>query len=149
MNQPEGQGEQFDKLWDETLLKLEANNQAIFDVVPVSVRNFIENRMLLDHPVFCRSSDFQTDEYSFVIGSPNTKEILFLSYRLNDELQIDSQQGAGFDLNAPAAWLYDEFHVVDGKFQHHVIFSDGISYVIPFDNFFCRVTKWFEEDQNG
>ncbi len=144
MNQSEETNSQFDKIWDHTLDKIELNNRKILDVASPAVCNFIENKVLLNCPVFCRSSDFHTDEYSFVIGIPQ-KEILFISYLLNDDLKIEIAQGPGFQSDAPAVWLYDEFHHIDNGFQHHIIFSDGVSYIIPFEKFYCRTTKWFEE----
>jgi hypothetical protein len=144
MNQSEDQNSQFDKVWELTLDKIELNNRKILDIGSPAICNFIENRVLLNCPVFCRSSDFYTDEYSFIIGMPQ-KEIVFISYLLNDDLKIESFTGPGFQQDAPAVWLYDEFHHIDNGFEHHIIFSDGISYIVPFEKFYCRSTKWFEE----
>jgi len=145
MNQSESQEDNFDGVWEATLDKLENNNKQILDICPSSVSNFIKEKVLLNCPTLSRSADFYTDEYAFVIGRWDEKDIVFIGYKLNNEVAISSHTGAGFDPDAPAVWLYDEFHQVDGHFEHHVIFSDGISYVIPFEKFYCRTTKWFEE----
>ena len=142
MNQEE-QGSQFDELWDKTLDALYINNKKIADSCSTSVCSFIDEKILLNCPAFCRSSDFYTDEYSFVIGMPEKKEVLFISYSLKAEPLISTHNGAGFDPDASAVWLYDEFHLIDSVFEHHIIFSDGVSYVIPFENFYHRTTNWF------
>jgi hypothetical protein len=51
----------------------------------------------------------------------------------------------GFSSEEPAVWLYDEFHMKKDYYEHHVIFSDGNSYVIPFRSLYLRTTKWFED----
>lgn len=145
MNLPEEQTEEFEVLWDRTLDLLEDNNKRILEICSSSVADFINEKVLLNCPVFCRSGDFYSDEYAFVIGCPEKKEIIFISYKLNDEVQVAAHSGTGFDTNSAALWLYDEFHVVENHFEHHVIFSDGVSYVIPFDSFYCRSTTWFNE----
>lgn len=145
MNLSEGLDGNFDGLWEATLDKIENNNKKILDVCSASVADFIREKVLLNCASFCRSADFYTDEYAFVIGSWELKEVLFIGYKLAGEVETTSHEGAGFEPDAPAVWLYDEFHQVDDHFEHHVIFSDGISYVIPFNKFYCRSTKWFEE----
>ena len=146
MNSTEGQAEEFDVFWDRTLDQLEENNKRVLDLCSASVAGFIKDKVLLNCPVFCRSTDLHTDEYAFVIGCPEKKEVLYLSYNLSDNAEIETHGGVGFDSNTASQWLYDEFHVVDNHFEHHVIFSDGISYVIPFESFYCRSTPWFNEN---
>ena len=146
MNQPEAQTEEFDVLWDRTLDIMEDNNKQILGICSPAVSAFIRDAVLLNCPVFCRSGDFYTDEYAFVVGCPEKKQIYFLSYKLQSDVTLQTFEGAGFDPQAPAEWLYDEFHNAEGTFEHHVIFSDGVSYVIPFTSFYCRTTKWFNEE---
>lgn len=145
MNQAEAQTEEFDVLWDRTLDLMEDNNKQILTDCSPSVASFINDVVLLNNPVFCRSGDFYTDEYAFVVGCPDKKQIYYISYKLYNDVSLQTFEGDGFDPNSPAEWLYDEFHNVNGNYEHHVIFSDGISYVIPFSSFYCRTTSWFNE----
>lgn len=142
MNQG-SQTDQFDELWGKVLDDLDVNNKIVLDTCLPSVRKFVDDKVLLNCPAFCRTSNFHADEYSFVIGMPDKKEILFISYALKATPHVSIYEGAGFDSTGIAFWLYDEFHLTDNVFEHHVIFSDGVSYVIPFDNFYHRTTNWF------
>lgn len=145
MNQPEGQTPEFDAIWENTLAELEKSNEKLFENCPPSVRQFIDNFIFLNMPAFSRSILPNNDEYVFVIGSPENGEIYFLGYELTGEIKKFNHHGEAFDANAQAVWLYDEFHAVDNHFEHHVIFSDGTEYIIPFIFFHTRKTKWFEE----
>lgn len=145
MNMPEGQTQEFDTLWDQVLSKLEKNNFILIEEekTPQDIKRFLEEVVLLNCPAFSRSTN-QNDEYVFVIGSVENKIIYYLSYDLSGDIAVDTHSGVGFDINSNACWLYDEFHKTDSGYEHHVIFSDGKSYVIPFESFYLRTTAWFD-----
>lgn len=144
MNQTE-QTVEFDVIWDATLDKLEDHNKIICETAPPTVCKFINDYVLLNEPIFCRSSSFDTDEYGLVIGRPNDKSVLFLRYSISDVVLETNHTGPAFSIEDNAVWLYDEFHKVEDHYQHHIIFSDGIELVIPFHSFSVRKTGWFED----
>lgn len=145
MNESDAQSTDFEHLWDSRMDSLQNNFDTIKDDLPKSAVKFYENHMLLGQPVFCRSSNFSNEEYAFVIGKPKENKILFVSYDLMGLVQEEKFNGSGFASDEPVVWLYDEFHRRKDFFEHHIIFSDGISYIIPFKSMYVRCTSWLEE----
>lgn len=144
MNQPEGLTPEFDNLWDLTLQKFEEHQQQILETCSVPIKKFITNINFFNCPVHCRSINFSTDEYPLVIGQPSER-VFSLSYEILENPKIIYHEGAGFDKNEKASWLYDEFHKVENHYVHHILFSDGMEMQIPFVFFFFREQSWFEE----
>ena len=146
MNDVEGETEAFEKLWNERMDSLQNNFAEIKEKLPANVVSFYENHTLLGCPVFSRCSNYKTEEYFFVIGKQAEDRILFISYDCPTIPEINQQSGLGFSSEEPAVWLYDEFHMVKDYYEHHIIFSDGMSFVIPFRSFYLRTCKWFIEN---
>lgn len=145
MNEPSGHDERFDNLWNERMDSLQANFDSIKNQLPFSAVNFYENQVLLGYPAFCRSGNYAQDEFNFIIGKEPEKKIIFISYDFYQKPEIEQYSGPGFSLTEPAVWLYDEFHLKKETYEHHIIFSDGMSYIIPFQSMYVRQTSWFDE----
>lgn len=145
MNDIEGESTQFEQLWNSKMDALQNNFSEIKDSLPNNVVSFYENHTLLGCPVFSRCSNYKTEEYFFVIGKQTEDTILFISYDCPATPEIDQKVGIGFSFEEPAVWLYDEFHLVKDYYEHHIVFSDGMSYIIPFRSFYLRTCKWFLE----
>lgn len=143
MNTEEGQTPEFDLVWDQAIEKLDQSNEELSESCPVSVKNYIRNESLFNSPIFCVGDD--QSEYKFVVGSVDAKQIYYINYELVDEININWHTGPAFDKTQSPLWLYDEFHKVDNHFEHHIVFSDGREYVIPFIFFQFRKTSWFED----
>jgi hypothetical protein len=144
MNQPEGLTPEFDALWDATLQKLEQHQEEILEKCSLPIKKFIKEINLFNCPIHSRSINFFTDEYPLVVGQPQEK-VYSLSYEVIDRPKIIYHDGAGFDKNEKACWLYDEFHRVENHYIHNVLFSDGMEMQIPFVFFYFRQQSWFEE----
>ncbi len=133
-------------LWNTRLSDLQNNYELIKNSLPVSVLSFIEKHDFTNYNVFSKSNNLKTDEYAFVIGSCDINEIYYISYDFYEDASIEVVTGTGFTNALPAVWLYDEFHIGKNCFEHHIIFSDGHSYIMPFKSFSVRKTGWFLED---
>lgn len=145
MNQPEGLTPEFDAVWDATLEKFEKHQEEIVENCVAPIKKFIKNINFFNCPIHCRSINFFNDEYQLVVGQPPEK-VFSLSYEIIDQPRIINHSGAGFDKNEKASWLYDEFHKVENHYVHHILFSDGVEFQIPFVFFFFRQQSWFEEN---
>ena len=135
----------FDQLWESTLDKFEDHNKTIAEFLTPSVYKFINDYVLLNNPVFSRSINCITDEYALVVGMPEAKNILYISYDTVGKVTRNFYQGCAFSDDENCVWLYDEFHVTDDHFEHHIIFSDGMEMIVPFFSFHLRKTGWFED----
>lgn len=144
MNQTEP-NDNFDLLWDSVLDKFDDHNKTIKEDCVSSISKFIDSHILTNCPVFSRSSNLQVEEYGFVIGKPEQKNILFLSYDIVGEVKQLTHTGPAFSEDEEVVWLYDEFHKKDSCYEHHIIFSDGVEWIIPFQSFQVRQTGWFED----
>ena len=142
-----GESDDLEKLWNEKIDSLINNSNRIKDYLPINARKFMETYDFMNFTAFCRSSSFYRDEYAFVIGDASSEEIYMISYQIPKDVNpsVETFEGRGFGQSEIAIWLYDEFHYKKSYFEHHVIFSDGASYIIPFTNFSCRKTSWFAE----
>jgi len=145
MNDIDSQTDQFEKTWNQRMDCLQDNFDEIRERLPENVLYFYEHHTLLGCPVFCRANNYKTEEYFFVIGKQSDNQILYISYDMPYQPELDLFSGMGFSSEEPAVWLYDEFHLKKDFYEHHIIFSDGNSYVIPFRSFYLRTTKWFDE----
>lgn len=144
MNQT-GQDDNFDLLWDSVLDKFDDHNKTIKEDCLSTISKFIDGHILTNCPVFSRSSNLKLEEYGLVIGKPEQKSILFLSYETAGEPAKFYHTGPAFSDEEDVVWLYDEFHKKIDCYEHHIIFSDGIEWIIPFHSFQMRQTGWFEE----
>lgn len=137
----------IEKLWNDKIDALMNHCNRIKDYLPQNALKFMETQDFMNFSAFCRSGNLTRDEYAFVIGDSTTQEIFMLSYELPNDAKpsIEIYEGRGFSQNDIAIWLYDEFHYKKTYYEHHIIFSDGLSYVIPFTSFSCRRTAWFSE----
>lgn len=135
----------FDQLWESTLDKFDDHNKTIAEQITPAVYKFINEYVLLNNPVFSRSVNLITDEYAMIIGLPETKNILYISYDTAGKITRNFHEGCAFSDDESAVWLYDEFHVTHDHFEHHIIFSDGMEMIVPFFSFHVRKTGWFEE----
>lgn len=140
-------GDDIDNLWNEKIDSFMQHCQRIKDYLPFNARKFMENNDFINFTAFCRSGNFGRDEYAFVLGDTSAEDIYMLSYKMPEDLYplIETFEGRGFSQNEVAIWLYDEFHYKKSYYEHHIIFSDGMSYIIPFLSFSCRKTSWFSE----
>ena len=144
MNQEITTDPDFAREWSETLDKLELHNKEIIEVSPQSVADFINNSDLFNSTALIRSSSVQQDQYLFAVEQPDAKRIVYIGYTLVGDVQQIKHSGSGFD-SGLVLWLYDEFHKTDNCLQHHIIFSDGLEYIVPFKTLQVRLTPWFEE----
>jgi hypothetical protein len=80
------------------------------------------------------------DDYSIVVAEHEDNTLHVLTYSLEKSPEIERHEGKGF---GPAEdggfWLYDEFDIVNGRFQHNILFSNGIELKIVFSEF-----HWYE-----
>lgn len=143
MNTTEGQTPEFDTLWDSALDNLEKNNKELVSNCPQVLKGFVEKVVLFNCPVFSRS-DINT-EYLFVVAVPEEQSICFLNYELVGEIKIQEHEGPAFIKDEPPIWLYDEFHRCENHYEHHVVFSDGKEFIVPFIFFNYRFTNWFKD----
>ncbi len=135
---------QIESLWNSRIDELESHYSRISENLPESVNSFISSYDLLNCGVFSRSTNLN-DEYMFVIGDYENKDIYFLQYEMLGKLEVDNFTGEGFGNGSNLIWLYDEFHIKKSYFEHHIIFSDGLSFVIPFKSFTFRKCEWFKD----
>lgn len=140
-------GTDVENLWNNCIDSFMNHCARVRDYLPKNVVDFTETYDFMNHTCFCRSTNFFRDEYAFVIGNSAEKEIFMLSYDIPEGVSpcVDSYEGRGFSQSEISIWLYDEFHYKKTYYEHHIIFSDGLSYVIPFKNFYYRKTPWFLE----
>lgn len=146
MSSPEGETAEFDAIWESKLQQIDQEFEKIRESLPPSAVNFYKNVDLAGCHVQARAHNWSTEESMFVIDKFQDKKIFFINYELVDQIEIDIFTGAGFAQDEPAIWLYDEFHRKKSYFEHHVVFSDGLSYVIPFKSFYLRKTSYFEHE---
>lgn len=145
MNDTSGHSDEFDVLWNERMDALQNNFDTIRNQLPYSAVNFYETQMLLGCPIFCRTGNYSQDEFNFIVGKEADKKIIFISYDFYNKPEVEQYTGPGFSMNETSVWLYDEFHVRKDTYEHHIIFSDGMSYIIPFHSMYVRQTSWFDE----
>ena len=143
MNTTEGQTPEFDAAWDYALDKLEENNKELTSNCPQSLKEFIKNIVLFNCPTFSRSDGLT--EYTFVVANPEEQKIYFLNYELVGNIEIYNHDGPAFLKDDPPMWLYDEIHKCENHYEHHIVFSDGKEYLIPFVFFNYRFTDWFKD----
>jgi hypothetical protein len=136
--------EQIENLWNSRIDELENHYSRISNKLPESVSAFISSHDLLNNSAFSRSVNIN-DEFLFIIGDFHNKEILFLQYEMFGKIEVENFTGEGFHSGIRPIWLYDEFHVKKSYFEHHIVFNDGISYVIPFKSFIFRKCEWFKD----
>lgn len=141
INSQEEVDQSVEDLWNSALDQLAKHYESIKEKFTDNIINLIEKQDLFNSSIICRSI-FDNDEYTFVI-SADGDEILYLSYDLCGQIVFEEFFGNGFSKNIPCVWLYDEFHLKEEYFEHHVIMSDGKSFVIPFKNFHMRKSDWF------
>lgn len=134
--------ESVEELWNSRIDQLEKNYDRIKDDLPKNVVKFIQSYDLTNRNVFCKSVSPLTDEHMFIIGNPDDQEILYIGYEFYGMPNFELVYGDGFSDKLPCLWLYDEFHWKKTFYEHHVIFSDGYSYVIPFTAFYLRKSSW-------
>jgi len=144
MSSPEGDSPEFDILWNGKLEELEANFSEIKDRLPATAVSFYDKYNLAGCAVFARAHNWETEEYQFVIGKPAEQKIVFVGYNLTSNPEIDMFHGEGFGTQEPAMWLYDEFHLKKNYAEHHVVFSDGLSYIMPFNSMLVRECNFFD-----
>jgi hypothetical protein len=142
MNTEAGQTPEFDVLWDTVLSDLENNNETLIETCPALLKNFINNATLFNCPVLCSTKN--PAEYQFVVGSSEQGKIYFVGYETIAEIIVNEHQGPAFEISKSPLWLYDEFHKVENHYEHHIIFSDGKEFIIPFIFFQYRETEWFK-----
>lgn len=144
MNRPEADTPEFDSKWEECLENLAEHNNKLAEKCLPSVAKFINNVHLFEAAVHTRSFNFSNDSYQFVVGIPS-EAIYSLSYEITADPVIIKHEGSGFDADQKSFWLYDEFHKIDNHYEHHIIFSDGYEFQVPFVFFYTRKQSWFEE----
>jgi len=142
MNTEAGQTPEFDVLWDNALAELEKSNEKLIESCPAPLKKFINSVTLFNCAVLCSTSF--TAEYQFVIGSADEGKIYFLGYETTDDIIVKNHNGPAFEVSRSPLWLYDEFHKVENHYEHHIVFSDGREFIIPFIFFHYRETDWFE-----
>jgi hypothetical protein len=136
--------EQIENLWNSRIDELENHYSRISNKLPESANAFILSHDLLNCSSFSRSVNLN-DEFLFIIGDYENKEILFIQYEVIGKIEVDTHVGDGFGSRSNPIWLYDEFHVKKSYFEHHIIFNDGLGYVIPFKSFAFRKSEWFKD----
>lgn len=146
MSSPEGETREFDVLWQQKLQQLNDDFEKIREELPKSAVYLFEKVDLAGGYVQSRSRNHMTEESFFVIDKFQDSSIYFLGYDFVGEPEVDFLIGSGFAPDEPAVWLYDEFHKKRNFFEHHVVFSDGMSCVVPFKSLYLRRTQYFEEN---
>lgn len=141
INANNGISQAVEELWNSRIEQLEKNYERIRDELPSNVLAFIDKYDLTNSNVFCKSVSPSTDEHMFVVANQQ-EEILYIAYELYGTPQFEIVYGDGFSDKLPCLWLYDEFHWKKTYFEHHIIFSDGYSYVVPFTSFYLRKSSW-------
>jgi hypothetical protein len=135
--------DKFNQEWEDAQDACERHTLDIAEKFPLSVRKFFDcvlhNEAVISLP---RALDYDGrvvgyapgDGYTVVTASGLDGLLHVLTYNLELAPRVVYHEGIGFDpADNAAVWLYDEFHLDDaGRFQHNVLFSNGMELIVTF-----------------
>jgi hypothetical protein len=119
--------------WEINCSKYEARLKELESRFPVSVNKFLDEVCLHDAEMYVYHRG------RFAILQQNwgdNRFVCLLKYELAPSLiKCEIHSGPGFSSGSQAIWLYDEFDLQNGEFQHSILLSTGLEMEINFTSF--------------
>lgn len=130
--------------WEANLVKYEAWLNDNETKLPTAAQKFL-NLMCLHDAYLVEWPNARNDTLRIatrtVFNSDDKTMMVGMTYTLDGDLAVSAEkhEGPGFGDSADYYWLYDEFDIDDeGKFVHHILFSNGFELHVKFSQF-----AWF------